>query len=100
VVGAGLGRAQPVRWVVFGRMVVTWVLTLPAAGAVGGLTYWVVNEIGGNAGVIVMSLALAAFCAGIYLLSRSSAVNASNVNDAWDESGGVSREPALAGASN
>ncbi len=100
VVGAGLGRAQPVRWVVFGRMVVTWVLTLPAAGAVGGLTFWVVNGIGGNAGVIVMSIALAAFCAGIYLLSRSSAVNASNVNDAWDEKGGVSREPALAGASN
>ncbi len=100
VVGAGLGRAQPVRWVVFGRMVVTWVLTLPAAGAVGGLTFWVVNGIGGNAGVIVMSIALAAFCGGIYLLSRSSAVNASNVNDAWDEKGGVSREPALAGASN
>ncbi len=51
VVGAGLGRARPVRWVVFGRMVVTWVVTLPAAAAVGALTFAVVNGIGGDLGV-------------------------------------------------
>jgi inorganic phosphate transporter, PiT family len=94
VVGAGLGRAQPVRWTVFGRMVVTWVVTLPAAGAVGALTFWVVDSIGGAAWVIVMSIALAAFCRGIYALSRRSPVSAENVNDAWDEEGGISREPA------
>ncbi len=96
VVGAGLGRAQPVRWVVFGRMVVTWVVTLPAAAAVGGLSFAIVNGIGGDLGVIVMTVALAAFCGTIYLLSRRTAVNAANVNDAWDESGGASHEPALA----
>jgi inorganic phosphate transporter, PiT family len=99
VVGAGVGRAQPVRWVVFGRMVVTWVLTLPAAGAVGGLTYAVVNGIGGNAGVVVMALALAVYCAGIYALSRRGPVSADNVNEPWDEGGGLSHEPAVAGAS-
>jgi inorganic phosphate transporter, PiT family len=93
VVGAGLGRAQPVRWVVFGRMVVTWVVTLPAAGAVGALTYAVVNGIGGDLGVILMGLVLAAYCAGIYALSRRTTVNATNVNDAWDEKGGTSHEP-------
>jgi inorganic phosphate transporter, PiT family len=97
VVGAGLGRAQPVRWIVFGRMVVTWVVTLPAAGAVGALTFAVVNGIGGNAGVTVMALVLAAYCAAIYVLSRKSAVNAGNVNDAWDEHGGRSHEPEVAG---
>ncbi len=97
VVGAGLGRAQPVRWIVFGRMVVTWVVTLPAAGAVGALTYAVVNGIGGNLGVTLMALALAAYCAGIYALSRRTTVNATNVNDAWDEKGGTSHEPAGAG---
>jgi PiT family inorganic phosphate transporter len=96
VVGAGLGRAQPVRWVVFGRMVVTWVVTLPAAAAVGGLSFAVVNGIGGDLGVVVMTVALAAFCGAIFLLSRRTAVNAANVNDAWDESGGASHEPALA----
>jgi inorganic phosphate transporter, PiT family len=100
VVGAGLGRAQPVRWVVFGRMVVTWVLTLPAAAAVGALTFAVVNGIGGNLGVIVMAIALAAYCAGIWALSRSSAVNAGNVNNAWDEGGGAAHEPQKAGASS
>jgi PiT family inorganic phosphate transporter len=100
VVGAGLGRAQPVRWIVFGRMVVTWVVTLPAAAAVGALTYAVVDGIGGNLGVIVMALVLAAYCGGIYLLSRRSAVNASNVNDAWDEGGGIAHEPALATVSS
>ncbi len=99
VVGAGLGRGQPVRWVVFGRMVITWVLTLPAAGAVGGLTFAVVNGIGGNLGVIVMAIALAAFCAGIYALSRRATVNAANVNDAWDERGGAEPQPVAAGAS-
>jgi PiT family inorganic phosphate transporter len=101
VVGAGLGRAQPVRWSVFGRMVITWVLTLPAAGAVGGLTFAVVNGIGGDLGVIVMAVVLAAYCAGIYVLSRHAAVDATNVNDAWDESGGPgpAEQPVPAGAS-
>ncbi|HEY2176917.1 MAG TPA: anion permease [Mycobacteriales bacterium] len=94
VVGAGLGRAQPVRWVVFGRMVVTWVVTLPAAGAVGALTFAVVNGIGGDLGVILMALVLAAYCGGVYALSRRTTVNATNVNDAWDEKGGTSHEPA------
>src|SRR5262249_44752145 len=98
VVGAGLGRAQPVRWVVFGRMVVTWVVTLPAAASVGALTYAVVNGIGGDLGVIVMAIALAAYCGAIYLLSRRTPVNASNVNDAWDEKAPISHEPAFAAA--
>jgi PiT family inorganic phosphate transporter len=96
VVGAGLGRAQPVRWIVFGRMVVTWVVTLPAAGAVGALAFALVNGIGGDLGVIVMSIILAAFCGTIYWLSRKSAVNSKNVNDDWEEKGGASHEPALA----
>ncbi|MGX7678752.1 anion permease [Jatrophihabitans sp. DSM 45814] len=98
VVGAGLGRAQPVRWVVFGRMVITWVVTLPAAAGVGALTYAVVNGIGGDLGVIIMSILLAAYCGGIYLLSRKSPVNAGNVNDAWDEGGGAAHESVVAGA--
>ena len=94
VVGAGLGRGQPVRWSVFGRMVVTWVVTLPAAAAVGALTFAVIRWIGGDAGAIVMSIVLGIFCGGIYLLSRKSAVNPDNVNDEWDDKGGASHEPA------
>lgn len=93
VVGAGVGRAQPVRWAVFGRMAVTWVVTLPAAGCVGALTFAVINWIGGTAGVAVMSVALIVFCGGIYLLSRKSKVDPNNVNDEWVEDGGASHEP-------
>jgi PiT family inorganic phosphate transporter len=96
VVGAGLGRRQPVRWIVFGRMVVTWVVTLPAAAGVGALTFLVVDSIGGNLGVIVMAIVLAAFCTFIYLMSRRSPVNASNVNDDWDDYSDVSHEPTRA----
>jgi PiT family inorganic phosphate transporter len=78
-------------------MVVTWVVTLPAAAAVGALAFALVNGIGGDLGVIVMSVILAAFCTTIYVLSRRSAVNSKNVNDAWEEKGGASHEPALAG---
>jgi hypothetical protein len=60
-----------------------------------------VNGIGGNLGVIVMAAVLAAYCAGIYVLSRRAAVDATNVNDAWDESGGgpPAPQPVAAGAS-
>ncbi len=96
VVGAGVGRGQPVRWVVFGRMALTWVVTLPAAAGVGALTFAVINGIGGDLGVVVMALVLAAFCGTVFLLSRKNAVTAANVNDDWDEQGGPSHEPAMA----
>jgi inorganic phosphate transporter, PiT family len=84
VVGSGLGHAVPVRWGVFGRMVVAWLVTLPAAGVVGAIAFAGQNAIGGNAGVIVLAIVLAGACAGIFLLSRRNPIDASNVNDEWD----------------
>jgi inorganic phosphate transporter, PiT family len=96
VVGAGIGRREPVRWGVFGRMVVTWIVTLPAAGAVGAFCFWGQNLIGGGLGVAVLFCVIAGYCLFIYLLSRRSAVNPDNVNDEWDETGGPSHEAAAA----
>lgn len=39
-VGAARGKKE-VQWAVTHRLVTAWILTLPAAGAVGALTYWV-----------------------------------------------------------
>ena len=40
VMGAGAGkRLSAVRWGVAGNMVTAWILTLPAAAAIGALTY-------------------------------------------------------------
>ncbi len=96
VLGSGVARRVPVRWAVFGRMAITWVVTIPAAGAMGAAIFWVITKIGGTAGVVVMFLAGAAVCGGIYMLSRRAPVNPNNVNDEWSEGGGPSHEPAIA----
>jgi PiT family inorganic phosphate transporter len=78
VMGAGLGRkGGVVRWSTATRMLVAWVLTLPAAALVGagaqsvtGLGDW------GTAGVAVF---LVAASAAIWKLSRREVVDASNV---------------------
>ena len=85
VVGAGVGRRQPVRWSIFRRMAFTWLFTLPAAALVGAGAFYGQNAIGGSAGVVVLFIVLAAYCALIFGLSRKNAVNADNVNDAWDD---------------
>ena len=86
VVGSGVGHSVPVRWRVFGRLVFTWALTLPAAALVGAASFAGQQAIGGNAGVIVLTIILVGVCGGIYALSRKNAVSANNVNDDWDPS--------------
>jgi inorganic phosphate transporter, PiT family len=57
VIGSGAAkRLSAVRWGVAGNIVVAWVLTLPAAAIIGGLTYLVTRLFGtGAAGPIVVS---------------------------------------------
>jgi inorganic phosphate transporter, PiT family len=57
IMGAGAAkRLSAVRWGVAGNIAIAWVLTLPAAAAVGGLTYAVVALFGANeAGPLVVS---------------------------------------------
>ncbi|WP_421106155.1 inorganic phosphate transporter [Streptomyces sp. NEAU-S77] len=80
ILGAGLGRKlAQVRWGIAGRIAVSWLLTLPAAAAVGGVAAWVADR--GDAGVaLVASIAVAA-AAGFYALSRRRPVNSGNVNE-------------------
>jgi inorganic phosphate transporter, PiT family len=58
VMGAGAGkRLSAVRWGVAGNIVTAWVLTLPAAAAIGALTYGVTRIFGtGALGPAVVSL--------------------------------------------
>src|SRR3954469_6165337 len=71
VMGSGAAkRLSAVRWGVAGNMVGAWVLTLPAAGAMGGLVYAITSIFGVNsaAGPIVV---VGLFLAGLgYALSR------------------------------
>jgi inorganic phosphate transporter, PiT family len=81
VTGSGLGRqGAAVHWNVVGRMVVAWVLTLPAAGSVGALTYGGTQVFGGGAaGALVTGTVAAIILAYIFVASRREPVNADNV---------------------
>jgi PiT family inorganic phosphate transporter len=85
VMGSGLGKpGGEVRWGVAGRMAVAWVVTLPLAGLVGAITYYIVHFIGGYPGAVVGFGLLVAVSAAIYLRSRKSKVDHNNVNAEWE----------------
>src|SRR5436305_1017612 len=103
VLGSGVGKpGAEVRWSVAGRMATAWLITLPAAGLVGAVTYWVTHGIGGYAGAIVGFGLLAAAASAIYLQSRKTKVGHTNVNAEWkgDLTAGLDEDgvPRLAGA--
>jgi inorganic phosphate transporter, PiT family len=58
VIGSGAAkRLSAVRWGVAGNIVVAWVLTLPAAAVIGGITYALTRVFGtGAAGPLVISI--------------------------------------------
>jgi PiT family inorganic phosphate transporter len=60
IMGAGAAkRVSAVRWGVAGHIVAAWVLTLPAAAAVGALTFGVTRIFGtGAAGPLIVSIGL------------------------------------------
>jgi inorganic phosphate transporter, PiT family len=84
ILGCGLGkRGAEVRWNVAGRMATAWVITLPAAGLMGAVSYFIASQIGGTAGIIVVLALLIATAAGIYARSRATRVSPANVNSEW-----------------
>ncbi|MFW0183880.1 anion permease [Rothia sp. CCM 9417] len=80
IIGSGLGRRAKVRWSTARRMVIAWIITLPAAGAVGAITWFVGNYInlftGSNwVGEATVFLILVGFCFLMWAHSRKSAVS-------------------------
>jgi len=84
ILGTGLGRpGAEVRWGVAGRMVVGWLLTLPAAAVVGALMWAIGHVCGTTGGPVADFVILLALATAMYLRSRRNAVGAHNVNDDW-----------------
>ncbi|MFE0464587.1 anion permease [Kitasatospora sp. NPDC058965] len=84
ILGSGVGKkGAEVRWQIAGRMVAAWLFTLPSAGIVGALAYWVAHGIGGTAGVVVIFVVLLVASGSFYAASRHPAVTPENVNAAW-----------------
>ncbi len=84
ILGTGVGRqGAQVRWSVAGRMALAWLVTLPAAGLVGAMTYGVAHGLGRTAGTLAVLAALVAFAALLFARSRKASVHPGNVNDEW-----------------
>jgi len=87
ILGSGVGRpGAQVRWGIAGRMVTAWLITMPAAGVVGALCFFLAHGIGGLAGAITVFVLLLAASALMYLRSRRQKVDHHNVNAEWDGS--------------
>ena len=85
ILGSGVGKpGAAVRWGVAGRMATAWLITLPSAGIVGAITYFIVHLIGGYAGATVGFLLLVAMSAAIWLQSRKAPIDHTNVNAEWE----------------
>ncbi|MEU3825275.1 inorganic phosphate transporter [Streptomyces sp. SID161] len=88
VMGAGLGRkGGVVRWSTATRMLVAWVLTLPAAALVGAGAESVTDL--GDWGTAVVALFLVAASAAIWKISRREVVDHTNVVAETAEPAGV-----------
>ena len=78
VIGSGIGRrGSKVRWRTAGRIGIGWLMTLPAAGAVGALAALVAQL--GIVGVLIDAVVGVIVIAGIFLWSRRNEVSHKNV---------------------
>jgi PiT family inorganic phosphate transporter len=84
ILGSGVGRpGATVRWGIAGRMAMAWLITLPAAGVVGAVMWWLGDLLGGYAGPIVVFVVLLGLAAFMYTRSKLQPVHPGNVNDEW-----------------
>jgi PiT family inorganic phosphate transporter len=87
VIGSGLGRrGSTVRWRTVGRIAVGWLLTLPAAGLVGGLAALVVAWLG-TVGIVIDAVLAVIVVLAIFLRSRRDRVSAANAMSEVADSG-------------
>ena len=80
IFGAAMGRGSGrVHWRLGRQVAIAWLLTLPAAAAVGAVAAWLVGT--GPIGTIIVVLVLVGVAGGIYAASRRRRVTADNIND-------------------
>jgi len=91
ILGSGVGKpGAEVRWAVAGRMAVAWLVTLPAAGLVGALMFWLGHGIGSVTAPLVGSIVIFAILVGLsfymWWRAQQQKVDHTNVNADWDSS--------------
>ncbi|MUL44646.1 inorganic phosphate transporter [Mycobacterium sp. CBMA293] len=90
ILGSGIGKpGGEVRWKVAGRMAAAWLITLPAAGLVGALSFLLANGIASASshlvGDIVIFVILVALSGFMYWRAQQQKIDQNNVNADWDE---------------
>jgi PiT family inorganic phosphate transporter len=87
VIGSGLGKKlADVHWGVVGRIVIAWVITLPAAAVVGGIATWIAAT--STVGLVIVAVLALAAGLTFYALARKRPITAADVHEAAPE-----REP-------
>lgn len=86
ILGSGVGRkGASVRWSVAGRMAAAWLITLPAAAAVGAVCFLITKALPPLPGALVIFGILVIGAGYMWLRSRKQSVGADNVNAEWSE---------------
>jgi inorganic phosphate transporter, PiT family len=90
ILGSGVGKpGASVRWAVAGRMALAWLVTLPAAGLVGALSFWISHIVAGMTTQLVgdglIFLILVALSGYMWWRAQKQKVDSSNVNADWDD---------------
>jgi PiT family inorganic phosphate transporter len=90
ILGSGVGKpGASVRWAVAGRMALAWIVTLPAAGLVGALAFWVSHAVAGFTTQLVgdglIFLILVGLSFYMWWRAQKQKVDHSNVNADWDD---------------
>ncbi|MCZ4497655.1 MAG: pit [Marmoricola sp.] len=84
ILGSGVGKpGAQVRWGIAGRMVLAWLITLPAAGLVGAGMWFLGDLLGGYGGPVVIVAVLIGLAAYMFQRSQHQPVHSGNVNDEW-----------------
>ncbi|MCB0948668.1 MAG: inorganic phosphate transporter, partial [Mycobacterium sp.] len=75
---------------VAGRMAVAWLVTLPAAGTVGALAFWLSHSVAAVTAPLIgdglIFLILVGLCCYMWWRAQQQKVDCSNVNADWDSS--------------
>lgn len=92
ILGSGVGKpGAQVRWGVAGRMLIAWLVTLPAAAAVGAACELLVRFIPGLGGEAAVLVLLVVAVLVMLARARKNPVHHANVNDDWHS--GLRRVP-------
>ena len=88
VIGSGLGRrGSSVRWGTARRIVVGWLLTLPAAAVVGAVAAFI--SLLGTVGIVIDSVLGIAFIVAIFVLSRNDRVDSASLEKEVNAAGQI-----------